>query len=322
MGSSCACTCHNDDNDIHNRAMNMEATLSIRNNHVHQKNTSNHMAVHSNSHGQNQPSMSDDNNEREMIDLSIFDHHTNTSHKSQTGSASKQLCKCKSSNLCSAIVTKESLSQKSSLSSNNLKQRPYIKRILTLLKYYSMLKPTSDREGQRIFVNFINTVYNTSELIMDHFHLYKKHDHQIQDITNLALTDYKIPPCDIRTCPHSSRLYRTNDASTDFIIFDKDDKESLLPVTMDIIDGIHHYIFHVTECGLRITEDDESIDNIDCKEETNEYYDPTYARIREKVKKSRIHTKGLDRINNSHKFNIIVGHNHNDHDSYINENSL
>ena len=110
-----------------------------------------------------------------------------------------------------------------------------IKRILTLLKYYSLLQINSNRDHQIVFNDFIHKIYNISELIMDQYHLQKKHNHQIYEIMHHASKQYGFPSCDMKTCAHSSRLYRVEDKSSEIKIFDKEDKESILPVYIDII---------------------------------------------------------------------------------------
>ena len=110
-----------------------------------------------------------------------------------------------------------------------------IKRILTLLRYYSLLQVNSNRDHQTIFTNFINTIYDISVLIMDQYHLQKKHNHEINEIMNYAVTKHEFPSCDISTCAYSSRLYRVPDKSAQINIFDKEDKESSLSVYIDII---------------------------------------------------------------------------------------
>ena len=77
---------------------------------------------------------------------------------------------------------------------------------------------------------------------MDQFHLQKVHGHQINDIMNMARNKYELKSCDISKCAHSSRLYRVDDKSAELKIFDKEDKESIFQVVMDIVDGIHHLI--------------------------------------------------------------------------------
>ena len=132
-----------------------------------------------------------------------------------------------------------------SRTSRNLNQSLSIKRILTLIKYYQMLNVNTDKDDQNIFINFINTIYTVSGIIMDYHQLKEKFADQIHDIMKIAKDVYKIKVHDITTCPHSSRLYRVEDKTAKLHIFDNEDKESVFKVVMDIIDGIYHFIFHI-----------------------------------------------------------------------------
>ena len=48
-----------------------------------------------------------------------------------------------------------------------------IKRILRALRFHSQLKIDTDKNDQNIFNEFTNSVYNTSDIIMDYYHLEK-----------------------------------------------------------------------------------------------------------------------------------------------------
>ena len=122
-----------------------------------------------------------------------------------------------------------------------------------------------------------------------------------------ALNQYEIPKCDISTCPYSSRLYRVPDQSSKINIFDKEDKESSLPVVIDIIDSIHHFLMHIFECGLRDIGDNRPNDDSDVEKEKNEYYDKEFARMSARISSTRNNTQRFNRINTSNKFNINIG---------------
>lgn len=138
----------------------------------------------------------------------------------------------------------------------------------------------SNENDQKMFISYIYTTYIVSHFIMDQFHLQKIHGNQIQDIENIAKIDCKLESCDIGTCQHSSRLYRVEDKLAQLNVFDDQDKESVFNVVMDMIDGLHHFIFHIYQCGLRVKADDISdCKDIDNQQEMNEYYDPEYQKL-------------------------------------------
>ena len=214
-----------------------------------------------------------------------------------------------SSELISSIDLSVFDTQESSNNCKDFKSCICIRRILTLSKYFSLLQINSDKDHQTTFINFIQTIYNTSDLIMDQFHLQKKHNHEIHDIMNHALNYYKIPSCDIQTCPHSSRLYRVDDKSSEIPIFDEDDVESALTVFIDIMDSIHHLIFHIFECGLRDIGDNKTDDKDDenLNDNEDEYYDRNFARMSARIASTRSNTQRFNRINTSNKFSIKIG---------------
>ena len=212
-------------------------------------------------------------------------------------------------------------------SKNNLTKSMPIKRILTLIKYYQMLKVNTDKDDQNIFINFINTIYTVKDIVMDYYKLQKEYGDKTEEIMKIAKSVYKIQAYDIKTCPHSSRLYRADDQAAKLNIFDKEDKESVFRVVMDIIDGIYNFIFHAFDSGLRVRSDDKSDndlfdDDYDDKQENNEYYDIDYAKMSAKISKTRDNTARFDRINASNKFNInIDGDDNNNTDDTIDNTS-
>ena len=198
-----------------------------------------------------------------------------------------------------------------SKSSTDLNESFLIKRILTLLKYYQILNVNTDKNNQSIFINFITTTYTVSDIIMDYHQLKKQYGQPINDIMKIAKEVYKIKVYDIKTCPHSSRLYRVNDQSAELNIFDEEDTDSPFKVVMDIIDGIYHFIFHIYESGLRFDHSNTSNYNggvMDNKNKTSEeHYDADYARLSARIRSTRDNTARFDRINTSNKFNINIG---------------
>ena len=184
-----------------------------------------------------------------------------------------------------------------------------IKRLLTVVKYHSLLQIHSHRVHQSVFNDFIYLKYNLSQLVMDQYHLQKKHDQEVHQIMQFAANEYKFAPCNINTCLSSSRLYRVHDEASKLKIFDKEDEESILPVYIDIIDGIHHFIFHVFQCGLRDIGDTKSDQDSDkhYKGKGDEYYDETFAKMSARIRAKRTNTQRFDRMNGANRFNINLG---------------
>ena len=181
-----------------------------------------------------------------------------------------------------------------------------IKRILTCLQYYSLLQIHSNPDNQNIFNNFINSIYTVTNIIEDRYHMQKIHGHQIYEIMNHALNQYQFPLCDIKLCPYSSRLYRVNDKSEEINVFNQQDKESVLPVFIDIIDQLHNFIFHISECGLRDIPYKQNDENNEDNKEKDEYYDAEFSGMSARISSKTKNIQRFNRINASNKFSIDI----------------
>ena len=56
-----------------------------------------------------------------------------------------------------------------------------VNRLLSALKYYSVLQVTNNRQKQDIFMHFINEIY-TKQILEDYNHLHKSHDNELENI--------------------------------------------------------------------------------------------------------------------------------------------
>ena len=177
-------------------------------------------------------------------------------------------------------------------------------RLLSSLHYYSLLNITSNTNHQNIFTHFMHEIYNPQLVIMDYYHVQKSHGHQVYDIMNHAFDHHQFKPCDLDTCPHSSRLYRTTDAAA---IINTSDPS--LTTICDIFDGIHHYIYHLFESGFRSIKDDNTTtySDDDNKEAKDKYYDVKFAEMRKRISSTRSKTQRFNRIAPGNKFNIKIG---------------
>ena len=203
--------------------------------------------------------------------------------------------------------------QQEAACNNDFKSCECIKRVLTALQHYSLLDLHSNKDHQIIFNNFLNTVYSPSDLIMDFFHFKNIHDQEIQQIMVYALDYFKFPLCDVESCLFSSRLYRVNEAAAILNIFDSDDKTSSLPVVISLLDSIHHYIFHLSVCGLRDFQDKDS-DNKANEDQGDEYHDAEFAVMNKRILSTRPKTQKFSRLSAVKKFSINIKNNNNNDD--------
>eukprot|EP01084_Bolivina_argentea_P211249 359364_1 len=175
-----------------------------------------------------------------------------------------------------------------------------IKRITGALQYYALFDLENDRKHQDIFTHFVQYVYTI--LLDDKTHIVQKHGHQTQQIKTLLMKENNLGDCKVSQCNLTARHHRVENQSND-------NKGIIDPIVIfykDIMDAIHFYVFHLYECGLRVSKTDEYDDNKHESKTDNEYYDAELARITRIIKERQINTTHFDRFKVSNKFNIIV----------------
>ena len=182
-----------------------------------------------------------------------------------------------------------------------------ISRVLTILRYYQLLNIHFNKNNCLIFNNLLNTIYKPCQLIMDFFHFKNIHNDEIKEIMGYALDNYQFPLCQIESCSFSSRLYRVNESIEIINIFDDDDKLNKLPVVVSLLDGIHHYIYHLDQCGLRDfgDKDDDNKDNDDSKQ-GDDYFDGNFCAMNKRILSKSQNTNRFKRLGNKIKFSINI----------------
>ena len=187
---------------------------------------------------------------------------------------------------------------------DNIESCQAINRLLSALKYYSILDLQHNKDHQNIFDNFIQEVYG-SRLLDDFYHLQSRHGHQIHDILTRAQKDNTFIACDINDCDFANRHYRVDEESKDEIA--KFDPMSYF--WMDVMDSLHNYVFHLFDTGCRVvdsrpTDEDKVDDDEDRHDE--ECYDAEFARLFEVISSTRSATERFSRISTGNKYNINV----------------
>eukprot|EP01084_Bolivina_argentea_P183908 317295_1 len=116
---------------------------------------------------------------------------------------------------------------------NSYNNCSYLKRLMTALSHYHTLSP----ENTDQCVDFINTHY-PKQYLQDYIHFICVHKNDIDKINNMIKT----------ICTNSNTCF-----STQRHFRDRMQNENYLNVCIDILDTIHFYIYHMEECGLRIS---------------------------------------------------------------------
>ena len=187
-----------------------------------------------------------------------------------------------------------------------------IKKLFACLQYFSNLQLQTNDDHVNIFCQFMDSNYSAQSIIMDYFHLQKKHGDAIYEIMQFAKEVYKFPSCDIDVCAHSSRLYRVNEQDIQKILNEADNP--LLYVVSDILAGVHFYLYHLFETGCRshITDDESKEEEEEEEEETaDKYYDRQFAKMARQIRSTKGRTERFDRISDGNKFSLNVDNNDN-----------
>ena len=187
--------------------------------------------------------------------------------------------------------------------SNSISECDYLNRIFNALKYYSLLKTTSEQQDS--LRHFANDIYNHQAFIEDLQHLMKVHGDQIQDIIQHTTDQNILDPCAVDMCSHSDRHYRiSNDESKPNIT---DNIDSSLNIYLDIMDEAHYFIFHLFHTGLRVAKpEDECIADEGDEDEMRilNCYDHEFARINKVISSTKRSTQRFDRVTEGNKYQL------------------
>eukprot|EP01084_Bolivina_argentea_P111482 198878_1 len=173
-----------------------------------------------------------------------------------------------------------------------------VKRLVSSLKYYSMLDLTNNKDHQNIFSQFIGDIYTI--YLDDYSHLVQKHKN-LEDINKAMIEMKEFGSCDILKCLFSTR-HHTDDQKT------KVDDE-LVHFYAQSMDSLHFYFLHLYQCGLRTekpNEDDNKdiqIDDVD----SDTYFDQEFSRISRLIHERQHISASFNRFKNNNKFSLISG---------------
>eukprot|EP01084_Bolivina_argentea_P271770 462515_1 len=175
-----------------------------------------------------------------------------------------------------------------------------LKRILSVLNYYSSLDMTNTNQ-QEIFSNVITETY--SDLLNDYIHLINEHNNDLHEIQLELISKKQYVECDITNCNlttrhncrrYSQKIYEIKNAN----ILDRS-----FNFYVETMDGLHFYIFHLFDCGLRILHDEYATN----EEINDQYLDASFCQMNKIISQKKSITKSFDRFEtDKNKFTIAV----------------
>ena len=201
--------------------------------------------------------------------------------------------------------------EKSDIECNENKDNPIksclaLKRLITALKYYSLLNVISNNNDKQIFLNFIKCIYKS--FLDDYNHLIRKHDKQLQQINQLLIKHKLFASCNILKCQFTARHHKERDDDGNKNAFDA--QFEFFKKTMD---SLHFYLLHLFHVGLRAMknnengkeeEEEEIKKEEDDDDSISNNYDKEFSRIVKKVNDGRNISDSFNRFKSNHKFDI------------------
>ena len=179
-----------------------------------------------------------------------------------------------------------------------------LKRLVTGLKYYSLLNVITNQDHKQIFINFIKSVY--TKFLDDYNHFLEKHDEQLEKINESLIQDVSFGDCNISKCKFATRHHKErggNDNNNKF-----DGQFEFYKTTMD---SLHFYLLHLFHVGLRamknkVDEKEQQEEEIKQEEDEIESFDNEFSRIVKAIKDGRDISDSFNRFKSNDKFNISV----------------
>eukprot|EP01084_Bolivina_argentea_P201566 344535_1 len=127
-----------------------------------------------------------------------------------------------------------------------------LNRFICALKYFTLLNLSNNPDSNNLFTEFCDDVY--PNLLDDRIHIIRTHSSQLQQIHKALIEHQNIGKCTLSKCNLFQRHYAENRRP----IANKNKLyDSKFLFYRDIFDGMHHYLFHLFDIGMRIEMNEE-----------------------------------------------------------------
>eukprot|EP01084_Bolivina_argentea_P290222 498459_1 len=176
---------------------------------------------------------------------------------------------------------------------------------MTTLSYYSDIFSQKPNE----FITFCDKYYSTNYL-QDYIHIICIHKNDI------IKDETKNETCTmVSGCLSTTRHYRDRTTNKDI---ENDNNNETPHLCVDIFDSLHFYMYHMEECGLRISINIDDIKDIDDSDHSN-CKDKIIAITQNEIQKRKTKCGLFKRLNNTKhsKFNIMLASNDNINDYVV-----
>ena len=187
-----------------------------------------------------------------------------------------------------------------------------LQRLITAHNYYKLLDVKNIKDDQEEFCKFINNIY-IHILLNDYEHLMMAHRDDLYAINQIVMKQASDSSsvCQLKDCQFTSRHYRRDDHVNND---EKEEKthdyesDGLLSFYCSLFDGIHFYLYHCFECGLRVNLSSKLMDGYgDGDDEKSMDDDEAFGRLARTINNKRDEMKLINRFKTSNnKFNLSL----------------
>ncbi len=189
-----------------------------------------------------------------------------------------------------------------------------VDRIISALKYYTLLNAKNSYEGQSTFISFLQTIYNN--YLNDIIHLTTTHAQDLENINKSLRTHYGLKECDLKSCVLSDRHRHDGNINID------PDQDPMFLFYQSTFDAMHHYLFHLFDLGLRSPSNgDDNAQQIEQEQHVPLYFDAVFSRkikcIQSKRKRLNYFFNRFDVENSKFVMQTEANYNHNSSGSII-----
>lgn len=185
----------------------------------------------------------------------------------------------------------------------NVSNCSHIRRLISSLKYYSTLDIIQNKNDEMEFIYFFLEIYK--HVLNDIVHLVDKHNDDLQQINESLINDKDFIACDVKQCALTARHYHRAEFNKENKKNVNDDK-SLTNFYIEMMDGLHLYIMHLFDLGIRSIKSIHDIrhnESNDDKDQQIKVIDNEFKKLTENIEKKK-QKYGLFERFQSNKFNI------------------
>eukprot|EP01084_Bolivina_argentea_P145171 254514_1 len=170
-------------------------------------------------------------------------------------------------------------------------------RLITGLKFYTMLDVENNEADQNKFDKFMRETYK--EILNDYMHFTDSHNDDLERINKMLIESQVFETCDISNCRFSAD--HTGSAKIKDVNYKKND---FYKQTMD---SLHFYVFHQYDTGLKTSKYNGNEENDANDDNITDFVDKEFEDMTNTINAKKGNQKNMTHLQrNKNKFNIQI----------------